>query len=75
MMEVKLFWVSSPTRPQTFGGHESGGNATGFEAEINTWLAENPDINIAHVEQSACGGSWGPSLWLVSVWFTRKPGS
>lgn len=73
-MEVKLFWVRSPSGPQTFKGHPTGGNTTEFEQQINKWLVENPNIDIAHVEQSACGGSWAAALWLVSVWFTRKSG-
>lgn len=74
-MEVKLFWVSSPTGPQTAKGHNAGGNAVEFDRQINDWLAQNADIDIAFIKQSACGGSWGPALWLVSVWFTRKRGA
>lgn len=74
-MEVKLFWVQSPAGRQSFKGRATGSNTDEFEQRINSWLAENPDIDVVRIEQSACGGSWAPALWLVSVWFTREDGS
>lgn len=73
-MEVKLFWVQSPAGRQSFKGRGTGSHTAEFEQQMNAWLADNPDADIAHVEQSACGGSWAPALWLISVWFTRKSG-
>ena len=40
-----------------------------LEAEINTWLSQNPTIKIVDIKQSASGGSYNPSLWLISVWY------
>ena len=73
-MQVKLFWVLSPMRNMGFVPRDNGGNAMGYEKEINEWLAEHPDIKISHIEQSASGGSFGPALWLISVWYTRGDG-
>ena len=61
-MEVKLFWVQSPAGKSNWHGRPTGGNTALFEQEVNGWLAENPDIEIAHVEQSACGGSYKPGV-------------
>lgn len=69
-MKVKLFWVRSPTSDKGFVvSDHRGDNAMAFEKQVNDWLAKNPDIDIVHIKQSACGGSWGPALWLVSVWY------
>ncbi len=73
-MKVKLFWVGSPTGSGKKGlvtGKNRGENAAAFEAELNAWLDAHPGIKIAHIKQAACGGSWGPALWLVSVWYTE----
>lgn len=43
-MQVKLFWVLSPMRNKGFVPRDNGGNAMGYEKEINEWLAEHPDI-------------------------------
>ncbi|HEX5693918.1 MAG TPA: hypothetical protein VFY00_04770 [Arenimonas sp.] len=50
---------------------DSAGNSVEFEASINAWLGANPGIEIRHVQQSACGGSLGPALWLISVWYEK----
>ena len=74
MLKVKLFWVNSPTGSDKKGlvtSKNHGENAAMFEAKINEWLAAHPSITIAHIKQAACGGSWGPALWLVSVWYTE----
>jgi hypothetical protein len=44
-------------------------NARAFEDEINAWLSENPGIKIVDIKQSSSGGSFGSSLWFVSVWY------
>ena len=61
-MKVKIFYVHDPS-----GG--KGQHAESFESQINAWLAQNPTARIAHIKQSASGGSWGASLWMVSVWY------
>jgi hypothetical protein len=40
-----------------------------LETEINNWLSQNPKIKIVGIKQSASGGSYNPSLWLISVWY------
>ena len=40
-----------------------------FEAEINEWLQRNPDVEIRHIQQSAGGGSMGPFLFFITVWY------
>ncbi len=65
-MKVKLFWKASPVR---FGPFGSNANASSLEDEINTWLREHPHIKIVDIRQSATGGSWGPMLWSISVWY------
>ncbi len=46
--------------------------ASNLEQEINSWLRANPDIRIANIEQSSCGGSMEPSRTVVSVWYQDK---
>ena len=43
-----------------------------LEEEINLWLRANPNIRIANIEQSSCGGSMEPSRTVVSVWYQDK---
>src|SRR5262249_43288881 len=78
IMRVKLFWKNEPMKPATgfLGGGRSGRNAQGFEAEINTWLQQHPGIKVVHIKQSASGGSFADSLWLISVWYEQdaEPG-
>jgi len=74
-LKVKLFWVRSPSSDKGFVvSNRRGDNAVAFEAQVNEWLAAHPGIDVAHIKQSACGGSWGPVLWLVSVWYTERSG-
>ena len=70
-MQVKLFWINAPMKDKGWVVRDSAGNGREFEGNINKWLSENPDVNISHIEQSACGGSFGPALWLISVWYER----
>ena len=63
-MKVKLFWDNNP-----LGRGGSGSNAHAFEDQINAWLSENPRIKIVDIKQSASGGSFGASLWFISVWY------
>lgn len=70
-MQVKLFWINAPMKDRGWVVRDSAGNGREFESSINTWLSENPGIEIRHIEQSACGGSLGPALWLISVWYVK----
>ena len=70
-MKVKLFWKMNPARAAVpfvffFGAKD---RVDFPEDEINAWLREHPSIKIAEIRQSATGGSWGPMLWSISVWY------
>jgi len=65
-MKVKLFWKKNPVI-NAWG--QSTDNAIVLEGEINAWLREHPHIKIADIRQSATGGSWGPMLWMISLWY------
>jgi hypothetical protein len=70
-MRVKFFWKNQPMSPATgfLWSKMSGNNAQDFERDINLWLEQNPMIRIVDVKQSASGGSFAASLWLISVWY------
>jgi hypothetical protein len=69
-MLVKVFWKNEPMKPGGFLGFGlTGKNAQGFQTEINAWLRDNPRIKIVDIKQSASGGSFAGSLWLISVWY------
>jgi hypothetical protein len=68
-MRVKLFWKNCPGRPGSVFKGLSFGNAQALEDEINAWLTEHPHIKVVEIKQSASGGSYAESLWLVSVWY------
>ena len=61
-MKVKIFSINNPIRGK-------GKNQLAFESQINEWLAQNPKIELLRVEQSASGGSFNPSTWLITVWY------
>ena len=42
-----------------------------LEGQINQWLSQNSGIEIVSVEQSSSGGSMGPSLWMISIWYNE----
>jgi hypothetical protein len=78
-MKVKLFWLNNPLGPLK---HPLGRwrffpapafNDEALENEINRWLRDHPDIKIIEIKQSASGGSFKPSLWLISVWYEEGP--
>ena len=73
-MRVKLFWKNSPGRPNTgLGfGRMTWGNAQEIESEINSWLQQNPGIKVVDIKQSASGGSFADSMWLISVWYEES---
>ncbi|MGY0557490.1 hypothetical protein [Lysobacter sp. A421] len=68
-MQVKLFWVQAPMQDKGFIGAHNAGKAEDFEARINEWLSQNHAVEFQHIQQSACGGSMQPALWLISVWY------
>jgi len=76
-MRVKLFWKNEPMKPGSglFGSGLSAKNARDLEDEINGWLRQNPNIRIADIKQSASGGSFAGSLWLISVWYEEDLGT
>ena len=51
---------------------QSFGNAEELESEINAWLQQNPKTKIADIRQSASGGSFAESLWLISIWYEES---
>jgi hypothetical protein len=67
-MKVKLFHCNCPLRNPKING-EKCPKYKMFENEMNAWLEEHPDIKVSRIEQSASGGSFSESLWLISVWY------
>jgi hypothetical protein len=69
-MRVKLFWKNQPGQPSAglFKGL-SFREAENLEREINAWLQQNPRVKIVDIKQSASGGSYAGSLWLISLWY------
>jgi hypothetical protein len=72
-MRAKLFWKNQPGRPSAglFRGL-SFKNARDLENEINAWLQQTPKIKVIDIKQSASGGSFAESLWLISVWYEES---
>lgn len=74
-MRVKLFWKNAPlnnflwSKGKGWFVFNDSRNAQGLEVEINAWLQQNPKIKVVDVKQSASGGSFASSLWLISVWY------
>ena len=68
-MQVKLFWVQAPMQDKGFTGAHNAGKAEDFELRINAWLSHNQAVEVQYIQQSACGGSMQPALWLISVWY------
>ena len=62
-MRVKIFSLNNPIGKR-------GKRQQKLEDEINQWLSKNRGAEIVRIEQSASGGSVGPSLWMISVWYT-----
>ena len=72
-MNVKLFWKNQPGRPKAGVFKDlSFGNAQDLESEINAWLVQNPKTKIVDIRQSASGGSFAESLWLISIWYEES---
>ena len=64
-MKVKIFKMA--------GYHTNFGKKPAskqiLEDEINVWLETNSGVKIIDIKQSCCGGSFNPSLTVVSVWY------
>ena len=43
-----------------------------YEAEINAWLEAHPEIDVRHIQQSVGGGSMGPFLFCVTLWYEER---
>ena len=70
-MKIKLVWKANPVKLGPLVGQlsESNEDTISWEDEINAWLQNHPHIKIADIKQSAAGGSFGPMLWSISVWY------
>ncbi|MBT4139332.1 MAG: hypothetical protein HOE48_15535 [Candidatus Latescibacteria bacterium] len=64
-MRVKIFSMNNPMGKR-------GENQQILEDQINDWLSQNKGVEVAMVEQSASGGSFGASLWVISVWYNQS---
>jgi hypothetical protein len=76
-MKVKLFWMKNPVKfgplaMQYLGAYDNQIKTSSLEDEINAWLQEHPNIKISNILQSATGGSWGPMLWSISIWYEEN---
>lgn len=40
-----------------------------LEDEINQWLLDNPTIGVEKIEQSQSGGSFRPTIIVISIWY------
>ncbi len=64
-MKIKMFTKMNPKNKAEPTNSE-------YEAEINEWLQMNPSIEIRHIQQSAGGGSQGPFLFFITVWYDER---
>ncbi len=67
-MKTKIFKVSGY---QFYFGNKPKSKQV-LENEINDWLDANSGIKIVDIKQSCCGGSFNPSLTVVSIWYEPK---
>lgn len=70
-MKVKLFWANNPLGAAKILSSPVFNDEV-LENEINRWLRDHSDIKIIDIKQSSSGGSWKPSLWLISVWYEES---
>ena len=69
-MHVKIFSEMSLYRkPGLFKKAQAHAGPI-LEDQINQWLSQER-VEIVRVEQSACGGSFSESLWMISVWYNK----
>jgi len=64
-MRVKIFSMNNPMG-------KKGQNQQILEDQINQWLSQNKGIEVVKIKQSSSGGSFGPSLWMISVWYNEN---
>ncbi|MBL4681520.1 MAG: hypothetical protein JKY88_12465 [Pseudomonadales bacterium] len=69
-MEVKVFAKVLRPKPN-FWSKPVESLDSGVEAEINAWLASNPNITVKEIKQSMSGGSgnWMTTKIVISIWF------
>jgi hypothetical protein len=75
-MKVKFFGFQLSIKSKgLFGANPRIENAGEIEAVVNDWLASQPDIRIAHIQQTGTGGI-GYQFLYVTVWYeeSRKEG-
>jgi hypothetical protein len=48
------------------------GNAPALEREINKWLKDNPNIQIAHIKQNYAFDNDETFYTLLSLWYAEK---
>ncbi len=73
-MRVKIFSMNDPMGKRSRGLFKSGKgqNQQILEDQINQWLSQNKGVEIVRVDQSSSGGSFSPSLWMISVWYNEN---
>lgn len=70
-MHVKIFSAMSLFRKTSLFKKVQAHAGPILEDQINEWLSQNNGVEIVRVEQSACGGSFAESLWMISVWYNK----
>ena len=70
-MHVKIFSMQSLYRKSGLFKKAQAHAGPILEDQINQWLSHNKGVEIVRVEQSACGGSFADSLWMISVWYNE----
>ena len=61
-MKMKLFFKSNLERGK-------GIHWQNLEDQVNAWLAENPNIKVIDIKQSASGGSFNGTSLSISLWY------
>ena len=69
-MEVKIFTKTLKPKLNFWMKHLKNFDC-GLENDINIWLSLNPSVEIKEIKQSQSGGSWAPSIIVVSVWYQK----
>ncbi len=63
-MKMKLFGMFIDNRKEL--------NISCLESEVETWLQQNPSIDVIHIKQSSNGGSWNGTKIFISVWYEES---
>jgi hypothetical protein len=61
-MKMKLFFESNLERSK-------GTPRQNLEDQVNAWLAENPNVKVTDIKQSASGGSFNGTSLSISLWY------